>query len=200
MKTLIYPQKKWVLAATLLAVLGFNASFNPRPAITYAAELASSAVIAEEQVATVDGVMPVTYLKGNQSQILAVVPKKMTEGKVCDSCGYETISLGQANQQDIKALNVKLLQEMQKTKASKAAATTTEPATEEKKNHFESIEKSCRRHNEKSDLLTCTSDKFISLLRKKDGPELDKVDTMNFYKQNIENLIYSEIADARRSP
>lgn len=206
MKTFtLIPKHKWVMTTALLAVLGFNVSFNSHQAGIASADFAStSGDLVESKLVTVDGVMPVKYVNNGESEVLAIVPKKLTEGKVCDNCGYETIPLTTKNKSDIDALNVQLLKALQKAKPKtevareEDAVEVAEEDVPEKKDPFESIEKACRRHKSNSDVLTCTTDKFIAILKKKKGPEIDKLDALDFYKEKIESAIRFEISEARR--
>jgi hypothetical protein len=203
MKTFTYPQKNWVMTAALLAVLGLNVSVNNNNQKLNSGDFASTNVI-ESEIITKDGVMPIKYINNGGSGVLAIIPKKMTEGKVCDSCGYETIAITSQNKEDIKALNVQLLRTLEKNRGTGEAAvgvqatTTVGAATPEKKNPFESVEKSCKRYDEKSEALTCNAEKFIETLRRKSSPEIEKADALDFYKANIETAIRSQIVDARR--
>lgn len=206
MKTFKIPQNNWVMTAALLAVLSVNVSFNGQQAGIASADFAStSGDLVESKLVTVEGVMPVKYVNNGESEVLAIVPKKMTEGKVCETCGYETIPLATKNKTDIDALNVQLLKAMQKVKPAaeakeEAAAGDAEEKVVEKKNPFDAIEKACnsKRYKTNSEVLSCTSEKFVSLLRKKSGAEIDSVEALDFYKANIETAIKTEIVEARR--
>ena len=204
MKTFTYPQKKWVMTAALLAALGFNVSFNNNNRTFSSGEFASTNII-ESELVTADGVMPIKYIPNGESGVLAIVPKKMTEGKVCETCGYDTIAITSQNRDDIKALNVQLLQALQKNKPAaevvaeaQSRSVTAPAATPEKKNPFEAIEKACQRYDSKSEALTCSAERYVEILRRKTSEEIDKADAMNFYKSNIETALRSQILDARR--
>lgn len=207
MKTFtLIPKNKWVMTAALLAVLGFNVSFNSHQAGIASGDFASTAGdLVESKLTTADGVMPVKYVSNGESEVLAIVPKKMTEGKVCETCGYETISLLTKNKEDIDGLNVQLLKALQKTKPAKAevaakeeeAAVEASEETVEKKSPFDAIEKACSRYEKRSEELSCTADKFVAILKRKKGAEIDKKEAFNFYKENIESIIRLEITEAR---
>lgn len=207
MKTFtLIPKNKWVMTAALLAVLGFNVSFNSHQAGIASGDFASTAGdLVESKLTTADGVMPVKYVNNGESEVLAIVPKKMTEGKVCETCGYETISLLTKNKKDIDGLNVQLLKALQKTKPAKAevaakeeeAAVEASEETVEKKSPFDAIEKACSRYEKRSEELSCTADKFVAILKRKKGAEIDKKEAFNFYKENIESIIRLEITEAR---
>ena len=81
MKSFTAP-KKWALTATLLAVLGFNVSFNNNTDGIASADFASTSSEIEGKIHTAKGVIPVKYLNGGDDKVLAIIPKTMTEGKI----------------------------------------------------------------------------------------------------------------------
>ena len=199
MKTFKFPQNKWVMTATLAAVLGLNVSINYQPSQVEAAEFASTAgAVIESEVLTADGPLSVRYLN-NKTHILAIVPQKTTEGKICDDC-YQTITLQTTNKEDIKELNIQLLKALRDKEAAAAkvvaapakAAVEKEESAPAKKDPFASIEKACERKKENADFLSCTSDRFISLLRK-NGSKIDKDEALDFFRDHIESSIKSEL-------
>lgn len=207
MKTFTYPHKKWVMTGALLAVLGFNVSFNSHTkdgiaSADFASTLAEGVV--QGKIYTANGVVPVKYIDNGEDKVLAIVPKRMTEGKVCDTCGFDSIPLNVKNKEDIDALNVELLKAMEKAKVKPAAATTTtavegsEGERDVKKSAFDAIEKACARNKENSEILSCTAEKFVALLKKKSDPAIEKSDATDFYRENIESLIKSELTESRR--
>lgn len=197
MKTFTYPQQKWVMTAALLAVLGFNVSFNSHQGGIASADFAStSGDLVESKLVTAQGVMPVKYINNGESEVLAVVPKKMTEGKVCDTCGYETIPLSTKNKNDIDALNVQLLKTMQ---GREGAADTPAENVPEKKNPFDTIRKSCKRVSDKIEALTCHKDRYIALLKNdKIAKDILPDEALQFYKTEIQSRLVNQLSDARR--
>ncbi|WII73103.1 hypothetical protein QJS83_04355 [Bdellovibrio sp. 22V] len=204
MKTFTYPNKKWVMTGALLAVLGFNVSFNSHQAGIASADFAStSGDLVESKVATVEGVLPVKYINNGESSVLAIVPKKMTEGKVCENCGYDTIPLSIKNKEDIDAMNVELLKALSKGKPKAEAKEedadeVVEEKVVEKKNPFDRIKKACARPTDKTEALDCYKTKFIALLKDKSASKIETNEALQFYRAEIENRILSQISDARR--
>ncbi|MBV2169209.1 MAG: hypothetical protein KUL82_10935 [Bdellovibrio sp.] len=207
MKTFTYPQKKWVMTAALLAVLGFNVSLNSHQDGIASADFAStSGDLVESRLVTTDGVMPVKYINNGESEVLAVVPKKMTEGKVCDTCGYETIPLTTKNKEDIDALNVQLLRALQKVRpkaevvaAEEDAAEVTTEKVVVKKSPFDSIRKACKRITDRDEALTCNKERFIALLKdEKQAGKIEPNEALQFYKAEIQSRLVSQISEARR--
>lgn len=204
MKTFKFPQNKWVMTATLAAVLGLNMSINYQPSQVEAAEFASTdGVVVESEVLTADGPLSVKYVNNGESEVLAIVSKRDTEGKVCDNC-YQTIPLQTQNKEDIKALNSQLQQVLRAKEAAPAkAAAPAKPAVEPeeavpvKRDPFASVERACKRHTENADLLECKSKEFTSVLRKKSSSEIDAQDALIFFQNHIEPSIKSEITDSR---
>ncbi|WP_413568780.1 hypothetical protein ACLWBD_14890 [Bdellovibrio sp. HCB117] len=203
MKTFTYPTHKWVLTATLLAVLGLNVSFNTHTAGVASADFASTEGegITPSKIYTADGVVPVKYIDNGEDKVLALVPKKMTEGKACDSCGYESYPLSVKNKEDIDSLNVALMKAIgarlttqEKPKAE--AAQEVEASGDAKINPFASLEK-CDDKKSNSDVLSCRTTKYIRIL-KSNAKSINKEDAYDYYKENIESLILSEIAESRR--
>lgn len=205
MKTFKFPQNKWMMTATLAAVLGLNVSITYQPSQVEAAEFASTAgAVIESEVLTADGPLAVKYFN-NKTHVLAIVPQKTTEGKICDTC-YQTITLQTTNKEDIKALNIQLLQALRdkEVAAAKVATAPAKAAVEQeesapaKKDPFAAIERKCKSRKENADLLKCTSKEFTSLLSKKSGAEVDEQEALDFFRSNIETSIQAEIDRARR--
>lgn len=207
MKTFKFPQNKWVMTATLAAVLGLNVSINYQPSQIETAEFASTAgAVIESEVLTADGPLSVRYLNNekDKSEVLAIIPKKNTEGKVCVDC-FQTITLQTTNKEDIKALNSQLQQVLRdkEAAAAKVATAPAKPAVEPeesvpvKKDPFAAIERKCKKHKENADLLKCTSEEFTSLLRKKGGAEVDEQEALDFFRSKIATSIQTETEKAR---
>lgn len=201
MKTFTHPQKKWVLTGALLAVLGFNVSFNSHENGIASADFASTVEegVVQGKIYTAKGVVPVKYIDNGEDKVLAIVPKKMTEGKVCETCGYESINLTVKNKKDIDALNVELVKVMSQTKNTVASDTVAEGQQGDekiKKDFFASIEK-CDSKKSNADILACRTDKFIRIL-KSNGKDIEKEAAFDYYKENIETLIAGEIVESRR--
>lgn len=207
MKTFTYPNKKWVMTGALLAVLGFNVSFNSHnndgiASADYASTVAEGVV--QGKIYTAKGVVPVKYIDNGEDKVLAIVPKKMTEGKVCDTCGYDSIPLSVKNKEDIDSLNVELMKAMEKQLKEKKPEVAEADASAEgqegekvvKKNFFAEIEK-CDDKKSNSAVLSCRTSKFIKVLRS-NTKAIDKEDAFDYYKENIESLISSEILESRR--
>ncbi|WP_374075469.1 hypothetical protein [Bdellovibrio bacteriovorus] len=209
MKTFTYPHKKWVMTGALLAVLGFNVSFNSHSKDGIAsADFASTVAegVVQGKIYTAKGVVPVKYIDNGEDKVLAIVPKKMTEGKVCDTCGYDSIALSVKNKEDIDSLNVELMKAMEKQLKEKKPEVAEADASAEgqegdkvvKKSPLEAIEKACSRHKENADILSCTAEKFVAALKKKSDPAIEKTDALDFYREHIESLVKSELTEARR--
>lgn len=209
MKTFTYPTNKWVLTGALLAVLGVNVSFNTNKYGIATADFSSE--IAESKLTTVDGVMPVKYIKIGENEVLAIVPTKMTEGKVCETCGTDKVTLTSKNTEDLDALNVQLLKKLQESKTvteakdevteKKVTAKPVEKEEEEKPDRFAAITEACKAKKYKSnqDRLSCLSDKFVKLLKSKEGKDIDSNDALNFYKKEIERKIVTQLEASRRA-
>lgn len=209
MKTFTYSQKKWVMTATLLAVLGFNVSFNSHTNDGIAtADFASTVTegVVQGKIYTAAGVVPVKYIDNGEDKVLAIVPKKMTEGKVCDSCGYDSIPLNVKNKQDIDVLNVELMKSISKKSETPVAEKVEDKKESEaqgeegekdlKKDFFADIEK-CDSKEKTSDLLSCRTSKFIKIIRS-NTKDIEKEDAYSYYKENIESLLASQVAESRR--
>ncbi|KHD89109.1 MAG: hypothetical protein OM95_04570 [Bdellovibrio sp. ArHS] len=207
MKTFTYPTQKWVLTATLLAVLGLNVSFNMHKDGVASADFASTEGpgITPSKIYTAEGVVPVKYIDNGEDRVLALVPKKMTEGKVCDTCGYESYPLSVQNKEDIDSLNVALM------KAISARLTTAKPQEEkkgeevvadsdaEKKGILDQIAESCHSLKENR-VYNCLSTKFVAALKSKDkSKNITTEEALDFYNEEIKPRLLSKAAEARRS-
>ncbi|WP_295899375.1 hypothetical protein [uncultured Bdellovibrio sp.] len=212
MKTFTHPHKKWVMTGALLAVLGFNVSFNNHSQDGIAsAEFASTVAegVVQGKIYTAKGVVPVKYIDNGEDKVLAIVPKKMTEGKVCETCGFDSISLSVKNKEDIDALNVELMKAMEKQiKAEKPAVATTAESTTEgqegeekiKKSPLDGIVKACSRRSDKDAELTCIKDKYLKVLAdKKASKDVEAGEALDFYKTEIQARLLKQISEARKS-
>lgn len=208
MKNFTYPQKKWVMTAALLAVLGMNVSFNSQKSGIASADFAStSADLVESKVYTSEGAMPVKYIANGETQVLAVVPKKMTEGKVCDNCGYDTIPLTVQNKSDIDSLNVALMKVLEgnrrDTKSSSATPEVEIEATEETKvarktDYFKNIVSDCDSTTiNESSSLNCITDKYLDILNdRRKSKNISANDAHQFYVDAIQPRLFKQIAQA----
>ncbi|MFV3408260.1 hypothetical protein ACNH6C_06615 [Bdellovibrio bacteriovorus] len=208
-----YPQKKWVLTSALLAVLGFNVSFNTHNDGIASADFAStSGDLTESKVYTAEGVMPVKYIDNGDEEVLALVPKRTTEGKVCEGkCGYDTIVLSAKNKSDIDALNVELMKKLaEQTAAPKKkvakkeevaeadAEATGEEVVEKKMNHFEKLRKECKEHKESADALSCLASGFTEILNDK-KKDVESSEASKFFTSAIQPLLVEQLTTIRSS-
>lgn len=208
-----YPQKKWVLTSALLAVLGFNVSFNTHNDGIASADFAStSGDLTESKVYTAEGVMPVKYIDNGDEEVLALVPKRTTEGKVCEGkCGYDTIVLSAKNKSDIDALNVELMKKLAeqpaapKKKVAKKeevaeadAEATGEEVVEKKVDHFEKLRKECKNKREASAALNCLAPKFADLLND-DKKDVETSEASKFFTASIQPLLMEQLSELRAS-
>nr|BFD68440.1 hypothetical protein HAGR004_34620 [Bdellovibrio sp. HAGR004] len=211
-----YPQKKWVLTTALLAALGVNVSFNSHSDGIASADFAStSGDLMESKVYTADGVMPVKYIDNGDEEVLALVPKKTTEGKICEGkCGYDTITLSVKNKSDIDSLNVELMKQLAKDSAAskkkvvKKVEVEEEDAVEEKEevvvkkkvvDPFRNIIKDCEAasYTDEAD-VSCISDKYLDILNDKNkAKNITAKQALEFYNEEIQSRIASDIAKAR---
>ncbi|WP_374027587.1 hypothetical protein ACES2J_15565 [Bdellovibrio bacteriovorus] len=206
-----YPQKKWVLTSALLAVLGFNVSFNTHNDGIASADFAStSGDLTESKVYTAEGVMPVKYIDNGDEEVLALVPKRTTEGKVCEGkCGYDTIVLSAKNKSDIDALNVELMKKLAeqpaaaKKKVAKeevaeadAEATGEEVVEKKKVDHFEKLRKECKRHKEAAAALDCLAPKFADLLND-EKKDVETSEASKFFTEAIQPLLVKQLSEVR---
>ncbi|AHI06971.1 hypothetical protein BDW_12355 [Bdellovibrio bacteriovorus W] len=205
MKNFTHPNK-WVMTGALLVALGFNVPFKSQPTPEQSADFASTLQegVVHGKIYTPKGVVPVKYIDNGEDQVLAIIPKKMTEGQICDNCGYESISLNVKNKNDIDALNVALLQAIQKDQATAlpqrsevAGSRIDSNIQNEIKDPFETILKACARYKERAQKLDCLSDRYIKLLSRKDS-NISAEDAMSFYQRHLESGIRGELTDARR--
>ncbi|MGE9745894.1 hypothetical protein [Bdellovibrio bacteriovorus] len=211
-----YPQKKWVLTSALLAVLGFNVSFNTHNDGIASADFAStSGDLTESKVYTAEGVMPVKYIDNGDEEVLALVPKRTTEGKVCEGkCGYDTIVLSAKNKSDIDALNVELMKKLAeqpaaaKKKVAKeevaeadAEATGEEEVVAKKKvSPLDRIMKrDCKSSSDDASLLACVKDAYLAILEDpKKAKDITPIEALDFYKKEIQSRLVRELAEVRR--
>ncbi|AFY02941.1 hypothetical protein [Bdellovibrio bacteriovorus] len=209
-----YPQKKWVLTSALLAVLGFNVSFNTHNDGIASADFAStSGDLTESKVYTAEGVMPVKYIDNGDEEVLALVPKRTTEGKVCEGkCGYDTIVLSAKNKSDIDALNVELMKKLaeqpaapkkkvaKKEEVAEADAEATGEEVVEKKavDHFEKLRKECKRHKEIADALSCLAPGFTDILND-EKKDVTSSEASKFFSEAIQPLLVEQLTTIRSS-
>lgn len=201
MKPLI--KTKWVLTGSLLVALGFNVTLNNHEAGIATADFASTLEdgVVEGKLHTAKGVVSVKYIDNGEDKVLAIVPKKMTEGGVCDNCGFETISLNVQNKGDIDSLNVELLKVLEKTRetvvttdASESSVTVSKIPTDEV-DFFASLEK-CDTKSSDSAVLDCRVTGYIKLLKNK-SLKISQEDSLEYYKDSIEPLIAGQLAASR---
>ncbi|UXR64309.1 hypothetical protein EZJ49_14670 [Bdellovibrio bacteriovorus] len=208
-----YPQKKWVLTTALLAVLGVNVSLNSHSDGIASADFAStSGDLMESKVYTADGVMPVKYIDNGDEEVLALVPKKTTEGKICEGkCGYDTITLSVKNKSDIDSLNVELMKQLAKDSAAtkkkvvKKEEVEEEDAVEEKEevvvkkkiDYFASIRRDCGSNETDSEKLSCYSDRLPDLLSEK--KKITTADANQFFSKEVQPALLRNLSDARQA-
>lgn len=220
MKTCTYPQTKWVMTGALLVALGFTVSFNKSAQLGGSMDFSSSEKPADEsllqgkssKVYTAKGAIPVRYLDNGENKVLAIVPIRVTtEGKACDSCGFETIPLVDVkNKEDIEGLNVKLMQAFEKKLKAKAAekneksekseTAVAEEKSKEEVNHFARIEKRCEKlEKNSSEELTCKKDEFLAILSdKKLSKDISAPEALAYYKAEINSGILKQISEVRK--
>lgn len=220
MKTFTYPQTKWVMTGALLIALGFTVSFNKSAQLGGSMDFSSTEKPADEsllqgktsKVYTPKGAIPVRYLDNGENKVLAIVPIRMTtEGKVCDSCGFETIPLVDVkNKEDIEGLNVKLMQAFEKKLTEKSEKVTSEESGKDKKeekektDHFAKIEKECKSPGkdadsaDRSEHLECMTKAFLEILNNdKLKKEISSSDASRFFKKEIQPFFVKQIRSAR---
>lgn len=208
-----YPQKKWVLTTALLAALGVNVSFNSHSDGIASADFAStSGDLMESKVYTADGVMPVKYIDNGDEEVLALVPKKTTEGKICEGkCGYDTITLSVKNKSDIDSLNVELMKQLAKDSAAskkkvvKKVEVEEEDAVEEKEevvvkkkvDYFAGIRRDCGRSETDAEKLSCYSDRLPDLLSEK--KKIPAAEANQFFSKEVQPALLRNLSDARQA-
>lgn len=207
MKTFI-PNNKWVMTATLLAVLGLNLSYNDKTSREGFADFASETK--EGQIIMSNGeVNTPRYIKGEGDKVTAYV-KIGTEGGFCSTgeCKIEEITITSKNFGDIKKLDMDLvkhikdnLSEIPKAKEKDQEVAVEEEESEEKIGNAildaQVLEK-CEKKRSDSDMLSCLSDKFVSVL-KKNAKKISDEEAMDFYKEHIEGLIESQVSESREA-
>lgn len=205
MKKFTHPSK-WVMTGALLVALGINVPFKNQPTPEQSADFASTLQegVVHGKIYTPKGVVPVKYIDNGEDQVLAIIPKKMTEGQICDNCGYESISLNVKNKNDIDALNVALLQAIQKDPSAHIPQSSEVVSSRvdtnignEIQDPFDTILKACARHKERAQKLDCLSDRYVKLLNRKNS-NISAEDAMSFYQRHLESNIRAELSDARR--
>lgn len=202
-----YPQKKWVLATALLAVLGCNISFQSHTDGVASADFAStSGDLKESKVYTAQGAIPVKYMDSGEKEVLAIIPKRTTEGKICeDNCGLETITLSVKNKQDIDALNVALMKALsKKSEQELAEADADEESTEEvvvkkpKKSPFDRVTRNCE-NTEDADALKCYVDGYLAVLKDpKKAKDVTVQEAGTFYRKEVQSRLIKELSESRR--
>lgn len=216
MKTFTYPKNKWAMTGALLMALGFSVSFNSHSKEGLASIDFSSEAPADDgaikgkssKIYTSKGAIPVKYIDNGEDKVLAIIPKKMTEGKVCDTCGFETIPLSTKNKEDLDSLNVALMKAIetklkdkneQTEKASKDTSDKDKDKDEEeKKDHFSKVRANCE-SQKGAEALTCFKDGFLkTLTNKKLAKEIEASDALSFYKKEIQSRIVSQISQMRK--
>lgn len=200
------PHKKWVMTATLLAVLGFNVSFNNHEDGVASADFASKSDVVKTNIATAEGVLPVKYIKDGENQVLALVPQRDAEGKICGTCEYAPpYKINTKNIDDIDSLNVELLRQLNNSSKTAAAEVSRLPRVDGEEgeriiadNPFEKISAACEKREQKSEKLQCFSERFLRAINAKSAKDISPEQATSFFRKEIEGLIKSEMADARR--
>ncbi|XGC80388.1 hypothetical protein ACES2L_13735 [Bdellovibrio bacteriovorus] len=188
-----YPKKQWVMTTALLAVLGFNVSFNSNNEIAFA-DFASTEAI-ESNVPTAQGNLPVKYIKSGENKVLALVQLN-TEGKICDSCDPRVVSLTASNTDNIQDLNVLLVKALSSSSAAEEKPAKVE-VKEEKTDVLQKLADKCEKHDEDAEKLKCLTPKFLDAL-KKEKESISEEEAMAFFKEEVEKLIKSEMQDSHR--
>lgn len=195
-----YPKKQWVMTTALLAVLGFNVSFNSNNEIAFA-DFASTETV-ESNVPLAQGNMPVKYFKDGDNKVTAIV-SQITEGKICETCDKVAITLNASNTDNIENLNVLLVQALSAKVEEKETKKEEKKEKKDKKNEkkkeeiFATILDDCGKKDEDSEKLECVTPKFLSAL-KKNKDEISEDEAMEFYKDEIESLIKKEVHESNR--
>lgn len=193
MNTFTYGQKKWAMASALLLVLGFNVSFNNHTGGIASLELASTSDIVPGKITTSAGVANVKYIKTGEKEVLALVPK-IAEGKgYCEECGFDRYELNiqfDKNKADIDALNVALLQSIEKGHIADAKAKEDpkdEPVARKivkaKLSFAEKVNKLCGSDRNSQEALDCR----VSEISKIFGDEkVNQKEVTDFYAQWVQ--------------
>lgn len=207
-----YPQKKWVLTTALLAVLGVNVSLNSHSDGIASADFAStSGDLMESKVYTADGVVPVKYIDNGDEEVLALVPKKTTEGKICEGkCGYDTITLSVKNKSDIDSLNVELMKQLSKeSTASKkkvvkkeeveedAVEAKEEVAEKKKIDYFAEIRKDCKASKSDIEKTACFADRLPDLLDKNE--KITAAEANQFFTKEVQPSLLRTLSKGRNA-
>nr|BFD60833.1 hypothetical protein CKG001_29400 [Bdellovibrio sp. CKG001]BFD64246.1 hypothetical protein BdHM001_29270 [Bdellovibrio sp. HM001] len=207
-----YPQKKWVLTTALLAVLGVNVSFNSHSDGIASADFAStSGDLMESKVYTADGVMPVKYIDNGDEEVLALVPKKTTEGKICtDKCGYDTITLSVKNKSDIDSLNVELMKQLAKESAASkkkvvkkeeveedAVEATEEVAEKKKVDYFAGIRQACKNSDSDIEKTDCYAERLPDLLES--NKKITTQEANQFFTKEVQPSLLRSLSQGRNA-
>lgn len=205
MKPFTYAQKKWAMTACLLSALTFTVSMNSHEGGLASAEFASSSDLVEGKLTTDKVAIPVKYVKSGDNEVLAVVPK-VTEGKMCDVCGT-TYTLNMSfdkNKDDIDALNIALLKEInsnRKVKKASAAVEDDEDSDKPTKQDLENERRLAKKKRDKTSLINslkycdadnavdqseCLVDNYVSRL---ESGKIDKDVALEVFKSHVESKI-----------
>lgn len=228
MKKFTYQQKRWIMATALLAVLAVNVSFNPHKEVG-SANFASSATeddepaVEEDETQVYEGSyikthvenkkgfkIPVKYINNGENQVLAIVSKIDTEGRICKNCDPSLIQLSELeNIENIDVLNKALLKKIDKPKTKLAEedlieeedneelAAVEESETPKKKTALEKIKISCERRS-REDVLSCIKDEFINVLTTRSkAKKIESSEAQRFYKREIEDRLIRQIINAK---
>ncbi|UOF00915.1 hypothetical protein [Bdellovibrio reynosensis] len=192
-----YPKKQWVMTTALLAVLGFNVSFNSYDKVA-SADFASVESV-ETKLATADGVLAVTYFKVDENDKVTARIKQLTEGKICDTCETRSIQLNSTSLQNVDDLNVLVAKALvaETTTAKKETKKDKKDKKDDKTEILEKISEKCEKHDEDAEKLQCLTPKFLDAL-KKDKEDISEAEAMDFFKDEIEKLIKNEMHDSHR--
>ncbi len=224
MKNVLAPKNNWALTATLLAVVGLNASFKPQelplsPIRSIAAE--GEAAKASETAKPEEVKKPATdagkeaekseYVKssfdsgkaGKQIQVTYRTTSNGVDATVeglpnCDTC-KTTVNIRNGSIDDIARLNKEISKIIGVPQTEKTEVQVAKEE-EKKKDPFEGIETKCAKNKNKSDEIACTAKEFIAALKKaKKDEEIPKEDALEFYKTYIETTLLENMKESRNT-
>ncbi|MEN0057762.1 MAG: hypothetical protein AAGB31_02915 [Bdellovibrio sp.] len=211
-------QKKWVMAASLLAVLGLNVSAHHREMVG-SIELASNGKVPSE-ILTVDGEFDVEYRQGEKG-VIAILSPKTPEGQVCTTnCTSKIVDLDLKKMADnAKDMNIALLKQLNATakvaekpdkeeiasneKEERESKREEKKRAEKKKDVFAEIKKDCDYLKEDADdAVACLVPKFIAALEasaEKDAEKDKKIsarDAEKFFNSEIYDRVNDQLSAA----
>ena len=180
MKSLTLQQKKWTLATSLLVVLGFNISFNPKSEYGFSGiDFASTEAVTDSfdvGKATID----VVYVQGHDDKVIAIA-RTESEASCEGYCGSHVLKnvSWSKNKNNIRALGLALEESVQK-KHSKSSVEeeapeklTKEEIEEEKKEkriasfqkRLDAIEKKCASDVDDFKGASCMTKEVIDIMK-----------------------------------